>query len=173
MSHDDNSDISDEDAILPAIGVLDDLDSDIEFSDEDDPALQDHPTASEGTTSQSGAAGGTSSEDVTTSYSDYDVKSSFWQEQHVTDSARNDLPDDEKQKITEKAKNRDAAVVAGKFIPCPRFTIERPGYEFRDGEHGHGYYETAQRAEELTKPSAWPEACGGKLRIGLYNFTVG
>ena len=36
MSH-DGSDISDEDAVLPAVGLLDDLDSDVDFSDEDDP----------------------------------------------------------------------------------------------------------------------------------------
>ena len=46
MSH-DGSDISDEDAVLPAVGLLDDLDSDVDFSDEDDPALQEYSEADE------------------------------------------------------------------------------------------------------------------------------
>ena len=85
MSH-DGSDISDEDAVLPAVGLLDDLDSDVDFSDEDDPALQEYSEADEewkrrqeeakGEVEAEGAGGGGGGEQQ----SDYTVKSAFWNE---------------------------------------------------------------------------------------------
>ena len=184
MSH-DGSDISDEDAVLPAVGLLDDLDSDVDFSDEDDPALQEYSEADEewkrrqeeakGEVEAEGAGGGGGGEQQ----SDYTVKSAFWNELKTAAAADAGLEaaprQEQKEAIRRKAIARDEAIMAGKFIACPRFTIHRQGYEFRadatpDSPFGPGYYETAGRALEVVQASPWPAAVGGQLRIGLYKF---
>lgn len=176
------SDISDEDAILPAIGVLDDLDSDISFSDEDDPALQDHNYKNSIKPSDAlfqSPSKKQSAKDLQQYHvnsSDYAVKDDFWSHHHA--AARKNrsevvgLSGEEKQAASQKAKARDAAITVGQFISVPRFTIDRPGFQFRDeGEHGSGYYK--MKNQQVGKQaSLWPEKCGGSLRMGLYKFTV-
>lgn len=173
MSH-DASDISDEDAILPAVGVLDELDSDIDFSDDDDPALQDYSEADEEWKRRQEETKGEGSEVVDSEVQgrgDYSTKDSFWEKLHAPqDPDRANLPEEEKMAISAKAAARDQAILAGKFISCPRFTIPRQGYEFKEGEFGFGYYETSEHV--LQKESPWPPHAGASLRIGLYNFSA-
>lgn len=185
------SDISDEEAILPAIGVLDDLDSDISFSDEDDPALQDYPRTNELKEKRGKVEAvalsqvvGAENENVSTKtqqdatpkqqQSDYTVKDAFWTEQRKSaagiDEREAHLSAAEKAAISEKAKARDRAIVEGHFIPCPCFTISREGYSFEYGEHGSGYYIEQKSHSRL--PSSWPNDYDGVLRIGLYKFVV-
>lgn len=158
------SDISDEDAILPAIGVLDDLDSDISFSDEDDPALQDLDDTQLKSNSVSTNAGALKP-------SNYAVKDPFWTGQkHASEQAAL-----EERKIKPAAKQgnaRDAAIIAGKFIPCPNYTIERQGFVFQRGDFGPGYYGLHPGSDNSEKPSSWPKKFQHHgLKIGLYSFS--
>ena len=200
------SDISDEEAILPAVGVLDDLDSDVSFSDSDDPALQDYAaedaawkrrqeTKGEDDVGGEGGGGarGEGEEGIgerDNGHGDYEVRSDFWTSISTRDSEARmkaaGIPQSQKEEIRRKAAARDQAIMKGEFIPCPRFTIERRGYEFRTAaqaealknelnvpEYGSGYYETEERRETLLATSSpWPAAMGGKLRIGLYSFAL-
>jgi hypothetical protein len=169
-----DSDISDEDAILPAVGILDDLDSDVSFSD-DDPALQDYSDRSPAARAADfSAAGQAAAADAPAPVSDYSVKEPFWAKARGGDEAarnNNNLSRAEQEAVSARSRARDDAIVQGKFIPCPRFTVSRDGYEFRvAGDLGTGYYLVAESQQDL--PSAWPRACDGVLRIGLYKCSV-
>ena len=118
----DVSDISDEDAVLPAVGLLDDLDSDVDFSDEDDPALQEYSEADEewkrrqeeakGEVEAEGAGGGGGGEQQ----SDYTVKSAFWNDLKTAAAADAGLEaapaQEQKEEIRRKAVARDEAIMA-------------------------------------------------------------
>ena len=119
---------------------------------------------------------GNQSSETTNKVSDYAVHSDFWQKHHEAKLEDEGVHLDaaEKEAASKLAVERDNAIVAGKFIPTPRFTIERAGYDFREGEFGFGYYETSDRSNTVSeqKVSAWPKAFGGSLRVGIYKFTL-
>lgn len=181
-----SSDISDEDAILPAVGILDELDSDIDFSD-DDPALQDYSTTappvatvsaqtSTSTDDHQNNNGVSSEVDKTapTRGSNYAVSDSFWTNAQPHASERRTERDSTTNgsKNNSNSKDRDAAIVRGNFIACSRFTIKRHGFQYKDGKFGLGYYRNIEQTETAGSVSPWPSAFDGSVRVGLYEFTV-
>ena len=181
------SDISDEDAILPAVGILDELDSDIDFSDEDDPALQDYSTAAppvaivsaqtNRNTDDRRSSSAVSSEEEKTApnrLSNYAVSDSFWTNAQPHASERRVERDSTANGSANNSnsKERDAAIVRGNFIACSRFTIERDGFEYKDGKFGLGYYRNIEQTETADSISPWPSAFDGSVRVGIYQFAV-